>query len=92
MGVPGGQNGLEWANFAQNWVSGRPDLGSETPDRGSGRPRSEIRGLEFGQNGQICGPQDRFPLWGTEFWSPKEAKTPLIWPKRPILGIPAWKR
>ena len=92
MGVPGGQNGLEWANFAQNWVSGRPDLGSETPDRGSGRPRSEIRGLEFGLSRPNLWSQDRFPLWGTEFWSPKEAKTPLIWPKRPILGIPAWKR
>ena len=92
MGVPRRPEWPRLANFAQNWVSGKPDLGSETPDRGSGRPRSEIRGLGFGQNGQIWGPQDRFPLWGSEFWSPKEAKTPLIWPKRPILGVPAWKR
>ena len=49
MGVPRRPEWPRLANFAQNWVSGKPDLGSETPDRGSGRPRSEIRGLGFGQ-------------------------------------------
>ena len=48
MGVPRRPEWPDWPILTQNWVSGSPDLGSETPDRGSGRPRSEIRGLEFG--------------------------------------------
>jgi len=66
--------------------------GRRPPIEGLGGPDPRSGASDLANFGQIWGPQDRFPLWGTEFWSPKEAKTPLIWPKRPISGIPAWKR
>ena len=63
-------------------------------------PRSETQDPDFDlKEAKICGPKTDFPsgganfdLWGGQnpvdlanFWGPEV-------PKRPILGIPAWKR
>ena len=73
----------KWPILTQNWVSGSPDLGSETPDRGSGRPRSEIRGLEFGlPRPNLGSPRQISPL-GERILTSGEVKTLSIWP---ILG------
>ena len=92
MGVPIGQNGLEMANFD-------PKLGLWEPRFGVGDPRSRVWEAQIRDQGpqiwpilaKFVVPRQISPL-GDRILVSKEAKTPLIWPKRPILGVPAWKR
>ena len=81
-------------------TSGRPDLGSETPDRGSGGPGSEIQDPDFDlKEAKICGPKTDFPYGRANFdllQRSKPGRFGQFWGsktlKRPISGIPAWKR
>ena len=76
MGVPIGQNGLELANFAQNWVSGRPRFGV-------GDPRSRVWEAQIRDQGpqiwpilaKFVVPKTDFPFGGPNF--------DLLWGSKP---------
>ena len=65
--------------------------GRRPPIEGLGGPDPRSGASNLAKMAKFVVPRQISPL-GDRILVSLEAKTPLIWPKRPISGIPAWKR